>query len=192
MAVTTIPSSPETPAQQIYRKGTVMRLLALALAASYTLGGAAIAQKTVTLENAQHQAIGSVVLTDAPKGVLLRVEARGLTPGWHGMHFHEKGDCSDPAFKMAGSHVHTLTPAVHGLLNPTANDDGDLPNLYADAQGKAMAELFSPLVSLTGSGARPALLDPDGSALVVHARPDDYRTQPIGGAGDRVACAVIR
>lgn len=169
---------------------------ALVFAGTLLLAGAAIAQapagKTVTLQNAHHQSIGTVVLTDAPKGVLLRVEASGLAPGWHGIHFHEKGDCSDAAFKMAGGHVHTMTPAVHGLLNPQANDDGDLPNVHADAQGKVAAELFSPLVSLSGAGGRPALLDADGSALVIHAKPDDYTTQPIGGAGDRVACAVIK
>jgi superoxide dismutase, Cu-Zn family len=173
-----------------------MRLLTLLTAASLTITGAAVAQapaaKTVELQNAQHKAIGSIVLTDAPKGVLLHIEASGLTPGWHGIHFHEKGDCSDAAFKMSGGHVHTATPTVHGLLNPQANDDGDLTNVYADAKGKVMAELFSPLVSLNGAGSRPALLDADGSAVVIHAKPDDYQTQPIGGAGDRVACAVVK
>jgi superoxide dismutase, Cu-Zn family len=173
-----------------------MRLLTLLTAASLAIGSTAVAQapgaKTVDLQNAQHKTIGSIVLTDAPKGVLLHVEASGLTPGWHGIHFHEKGDCSDAAFKMSGGHVHTATPTVHGLLNPQANDDGDLTNVYADAKGKVMAELFSPLVSLNGAGSRPALLDADGSAVVIHAKPDDYQTQPIGGAGDRVACAVVK
>jgi superoxide dismutase, Cu-Zn family len=173
-----------------------MRLLILATAATLAIGSVAIAQapaaKTIELQNAQHKAIGTATLTDAPKGVLLRVEASGLTPGWHGIHFHEKGDCSDAAFKAAGGHVHAATPTVHGLLNPQANDDGDLTNIHADAKGKVMAEIFSPLVSLNGAGSRPALLDADGSALVIHAKPDDYNTQPIGGAGDRVACAVIK
>jgi Cu-Zn family superoxide dismutase len=79
---------------------------------------------------------------------------------------------------------------VHGLLNPAANETGDLPNLFAGADGAATAEVFSPLVSLTAAG-RQALLDADGSALVIHAAPDDHLSQPIGGAGARVACAVI-
>ena len=76
--------------------------------------------------------------------------------------------------------------AVHGLLNPAANDQGDLPNIAAGADGKVMAEAFTSLVTL------PALLDADGSAVVIHAGPDDYKAQPIGGAGARVACAVLK
>jgi Cu-Zn family superoxide dismutase len=81
---------------------------------------------------------------------------------------------------------------VHGLLNPDGNDNGDLPNLFVAADGSATTELFSPLVSLNGAGGRPALLDADGSSIVVHASPDDYKTQPIGGAGARVACGVVK
>lgn len=147
---------------------------------------------TSELKNSKGDAIGTVSVTGTPHGVLLRVEATKLTPGWHGMHFHEKGDCSDAMFKNAGGHVHAKTPVVHGLLNADANDAGDLPNLFVAADGTATVELYSTLVSLHGSGGRPALLDADGSALVVHANPDDYKSQPIGGAGARVACAVIR
>lgn len=134
---------------------------------------------------------GTITVTAAPKGVILRIQASGLTPGWHGVHFHEKGDCSDPKFTSAGSHVHAMTPVVHGLLNANANDAGDLPNIYVGADGTATVELYSTLVTLSGGGAVPALLDADGAALVIHANPDDYTAQPIGGAGDRVACAVI-
>ena len=137
-------------------------------------------------------AMGKVTVTDGPRGVILRVEATGLTPGWHAIHFHEKGVCSDAGFKLSGGHIHAGTPGVHGLLNPTASDYGDLPNIWAGADGTANAEVYSTLVSLDGAGARPALADADGSALVIHASPDDYKTQPIGGAGARVACAVIK
>jgi Cu-Zn family superoxide dismutase len=135
---------------------------------------------------------GTITVTPAPKGVLLRIEAKGLPPGWHGVHFHEKGDCSDPKFQSAGAHVHAATPVVHGLLNAEANDNGDLPNLFVGSDGSVTVELYSTLVSLEGGTPRPALLDSDGAALVIHANPDDYRSQPIGGAGDRIACAVIR
>ena len=164
--------------------------------AALLLAGAAVAQtpltKTATLKDGKGADIGTVTLTDAPKGVLVRVEASGLTPGWHGIHFHEKGDCSDAGFKLSGGHVHTMTPSVHGLLNPQASDQGDLPNIYAGADGKAVAELFSPFASLTAAKGRANLLDADGSAIVIHAMPDDYMTQPIGGAGARVACAVVK
>ena len=84
------------------------------------------------------------------------------------------------------------TTTIHGLLNPEANDSGDLPNVFAGADGSATAEAYSTLVSLKGAGGRPALLDADGSSIVVHASPDDHTTQPIGGAGARAACGVFK
>ena len=131
-------------------------------------------------------------MTAAPNGIILRVQAKGLAPGWHGMHFHEKAGCSEPGFKASGGHIYTKTTAIHGMLNSDFSHAGDLPNLYVNAEGSATEELYSSLVTLSSSGARPALLDADGSALVVHANADDYASQPVGGAGDRVACAPIR
>ncbi|MGN6365752.1 superoxide dismutase[Cu-Zn] [Asticcacaulis taihuensis] len=136
--------------------------------------------------------MGSVTITPAPNGVILRVEAKGLTPGWHAMHFHEKGACSDEKFASAGGHVHNMTPVTHGLLNAGANDAGDLPNLFANVDGTATAEVYSTCVSAREDGKLPALMDSDGSAVVIHAMADDYTTQPIGGAGVRVACAALQ
>jgi Cu-Zn family superoxide dismutase len=170
-----------------------MRILH-ALAAGLTLSVAAFLPALAAsgdLKGPDGASHGTVTVTAAPKGVLLRIEAKGLKPGWHGVHFHEKGACSDPKFTSAGAHVHAASPVVHGLLNPKANDAGDLPNIHAGADGSATAELYSTLVSLSG-GSAPALMDADGSAVVIHASPDDYKSQPIGGAGGRVACAVIR
>lgn len=170
-----------------------MKLTALPLVLLATAASAA-APLTTPLKGTNGAAAGQMTLTDTPNGVLIRIEATGLTPGWHGVHFHEKADCSDMAagFKASGGHVHMTTPTVHGLLNPTANDMGDLPNIYAGADGHATAELFSPMVALREGTLRANLKDADGSAVVIHAKPDDYMTQPIGGAGDRVACASIK
>lgn len=145
-----------------------------------------------TLVGTDGAQVGTVTVTNTPGGVLLRVNARTLSPGWHGMHFHEKGSCEAPKFTSAGPHVHTTTPVVHGLLNEHANDNGDLPNLFVGPDGQATVELYSTLVSLKPGGTRPALLNNGGAALVIHAHPDDYTTQPIGGSGDRVACAVLK
>lgn len=163
------------------------------LIASLALIAAAPAplSRTYLLKGSAMGDIGQVTLTDAPKGVILRIEAHGLTPGWHAVHFHEKAGCSDAMFKSAGAHVHMMTPATHGLLNPDGNDLGDLPNLFVGPDGMGMAEYFSPFVALQSGTSRASLLDADGSALVIHAKPDDYITQPIGGAGERVACAAI-
>jgi len=135
--------------------------------------------------------LGTLTVTAAPRGVILRIEAKGLTPGWHGMHFHEKGACTDDKFASAGGHVHMMMPMTHGFLNAAANDDGDLPNLYVGPDGTATVELYSTYVLLTGDATHPALLGGAGTAVIIHANPDDYTTQPIGGAGARVACAVI-
>jgi Cu-Zn family superoxide dismutase len=146
----------------------------------------------IELKTSTGASVGSALVTEAPNGVLLRIEAKGLPPGWHGLHFHETGDCSKADFTSAGGHVHAMATHVHGLLNPDANEAGDLPNLYVGADGTATVELFSSYVSLkSGGGARPTLMDKDGSALVIHANADDYRAQPIGGAGPRIACGVI-
>ena len=161
------------------------------LAASVASAQDAPANPRIELKNSAGAAIGSATLAEGPSGVLLRLEVKGLTPGWHGLHFHEKGDCSKSDFTSAGGHVHGKPTMVHGLLNPDANEAGDLPNLYAAADGTAQAEVFSSFVSLSGKAGREALQDKDGSALVIHAAADDHKTQPIGGAGARVACAVI-
>jgi len=139
------------------------------------------------LKNASGQVIGQAEAAQGPKGVLIRVEAKGLTPGWHGLHLHAKGDCSKSDFTTAGPHVHGGgAAAVHGLMNPQANEAGDLPNLHVGADGSGAAEIFSILTSVA------SLKDADGSAIVIHAGPDDQMSQPIGGSGARVACAVLR
>ncbi|MBX3489951.1 superoxide dismutase family protein [Parvibaculum sp.] len=137
---------------------------------------------------------GEAVLREGPTGVLLRIEVEGLAPGWHGVHFHATGDCSDEKFMASGGHInhaHEADKAPHGLLNPDGPDFGDLPNLYVAADGAGKAEMFSGLVSFDGAGDRAALFDADGSAIVIHESADDHASQPIGGAGARIACAVL-
>lgn len=173
-----------------------MRSALAALALSFAAASAIAAENPPTtkiqLKNAAGASVGSATLRPGPHGVLLRVEVKGLTPGWHGLHFHETGDCSKSDFTSAGAHVHGQPNKVHGLLNPGFNEAGDLPNLFVGADGVGAAEVFSSFVTLAGdaSGA-PALTDADGSALVIHANPDDHLSQPIGGAGARIACGVI-
>lgn len=141
--------------------------------------------------------IGTARLRQGPAGVLIGLEfqAGTVSPGWHGVHFHEKAECSDAGFKLSGAHVgHAGTPGRHGLLNPAGPETGDLPNIEAPAAGSFGAELFSPFVVLGAQGidGRAPLLDADGSALVIHAARDDHQAQPIGNAGGRIACAVLR
>ncbi len=174
--------------------GRLFTAIGFVLTCSSPLAAQDMIVRSASLVGIGGKGAGQVVLTDAPQGVLLHIEASGLTPGWHAIHLHDKADCTDPAFKSAGSHVHPMATAnaVHGLLNPATTDDGDLPNIFATADGHATAEIFSSRVALRAGTLRADLLDTDGSALIIHANPDDYRSQPIGGAGARVACAAIR
>ena len=146
---------------------------------------------TVMLKNAQGAEIGTALLTQGPTGLVIRIEAADLTPGWHGVHIHATGQCEAP-FTSAGAHINHGDPKKpHGLLNAEGPDDGDLPNIHAAADGKVMAEVFTTHARLTAQGPGQWLKDQDGSALVIHANADDHASQPIGGAGDRVACGVI-
>jgi len=169
------------------RTSAAAAALALALGAAPAFA----AEVTVTFVANDGSDRGVGVLREGPTGVLVNLQLVGLPPGWHGIHFHANGDCSDPAFMASGGHIHA-EHHPHGLLNPDGPDFGDLPNVYAGEDGAVHAELFSALVSLNGLGGRPGLLEDNGSAIVVHAMPDDHMTQPIGGAGDRIACAVVK
>ncbi|HEX5378010.1 MAG TPA: superoxide dismutase family protein [Phenylobacterium sp.] len=169
----------------------VVAALIATLSAAPAFGADAPAIVRIDLKNSAGASVGQATLTQATSGVLARIEVKGLTPGWHGLHFHETGDCSKSDFTSAGGHVHAMATKVHGLLNPDLNEAGDLPNLFVAADGSGTVELLSTFVSLRGPGPRPALADKDGSALVIHAGPDDYISQPIGGAGARTACGVI-
>ncbi|MFN4295754.1 MAG: superoxide dismutase family protein [Brevundimonas sp.] len=147
---------------------------------------------TAELRDNDGQGVGTVSLTQAPTGLLMRVEVNGLAPGWHGIHIHETGDCGDAAFQNAGGHINHARDVPHGLLNAEGPDDGDLPNIYANENGEARAEIFTTRARIAENGPGQWLWDDDGSAIVIHANPDDHRSQPIGGAGDRVACAVVQ
>lgn len=151
---------------------------------------------TTPVKIADGSTIGTLSLTAAPTGILLQIDiTKGLTPGWHGMHFHQTGDCSDPKFMTSGGHInHADSKKPHGLLNPAGPDFGDMVNLYAAADGSAHGQAFTTAVRLeSGSSTTEAVLrDADGSALVIHANADDQISQPIGGAGGRMACAVIK
>ena len=144
------------------------------------------------LVNGESGSAGSATFRQGPTGVLIRIEATGLTPGWHGLHLHGVGRCEGPKFESAGSHVkHGGDSAVHGLLNAGGPESGDLPNLYAGADGRAFAEVFTTGAALVEGAGGEHLLDADGSAILIHAMADDHAAQPIGGSGDRVACGVV-
>ena len=143
------------------------------------------------LLNEKGESIGSVSLAATPHGVLLAVRAAGLPPGVHGFHIHETGRCGPP-FASAGGHFNPFGKQ-HGLMNSAGPHAGDLPNVHVGQDGKLEVEFLAPLVTLgvNPSPAGNALLDADGAAIVIHAGRDDYKTDPAGNGGARIACGVI-
>ncbi|MCC5888471.1 MAG: superoxide dismutase family protein [Gammaproteobacteria bacterium] len=136
--------------------------------------------------------VGTGVLIDGPHGVLIDLDLHGLPPGRRAIHVHGVGTCDDPdeGFVASGGHLNP-EGRKHGLMNADGPDNGDLPNLIVREDGTVQVELFTQLASLRGAPGRPAMLDYDGAALVIHEQRDDHYSQPIGGAGPRIACGVI-
>jgi Cu-Zn family superoxide dismutase len=166
-------------------RGTLILTAFAALAAGQAERGTAKA----TLRDAKGREVGTVVLTDTPRGVLVRVDAKGLPPGERAFHIHERGVCTPPDFTSAGGHYNPAKKH-HGFHSPGGHHAGDMANLVVAADGTARAEVFVEGVKVAGSG--ETLLSGDGTAVVIHAGPDDYRTDPAGDAGGRIACGVIQ
>lgn len=143
---------------------------------------------TADVRNGSGQSIGTAHLTQVGNVVRIVLEARGVPPGLHAVHIHAVGKCDPPDFTSAGPHFNP-TNKQHGALNPEGSHAGDLPNLNAGPDGSGRLETATEQITL-GSGPT-SLWDADGSALVVHAAPDDFKTDPTGNAGGRLACGVI-
>jgi len=140
------------------------------------------------LRNAGGQVVGTAMLTQVGNAVRVVLEAQGLPPGVKGVHIHAVGKCDPPDFTTAGSHFNPQG-RQHGALNPQGPHAGDLPNITIAPDGKGRLESTTQMVTLlTGP---TSVFDADGSAIVVHAAPDDFRTDPTGNSGARIACGVI-
>lgn len=137
------------------------------------------------LKDAKGQSLGDVMLEQTPHGVLIKGTLSNLPAGAHAIHIHETGKCDAPDFKTAGGHFNP-TKKTHGMMSPGGKHEGDLPNITVTADGKAQFEFFAN-EGLTVQ----SLMDADGSAIVVHAQGDDYKTDPAGNAGGRVGCGVV-
>lgn len=143
------------------------------------------------LTSADGERVGQVDLRElSGNTVLMTVDVSGLTPGTHAIHIHETGRCEAPSFESAGGHYAPRGHA-HGALHPEGSHAGDLPNLHVPADGDLTTEGYAHQVTLR-EGLVHTLFDEDGSAIVIHAGSDDYRSQPSGDAGSRVACGVVR
>jgi Cu-Zn family superoxide dismutase len=132
--------------------------------------------------------IGEVRIEETPHGVLMMFALKGATPGVHGLHIHEVGTCDTPTFESAGDHFNPGNKQ-HGFHAATGPHAGDLPNAHVPFSKEAAFEIHAPGLTLR-EGPR-SLLDANGSAIVMHGAPDDYRSEPAGESGDRIACGVI-
>ena len=139
------------------------------------------------LKDANGKTVGNVLLTDTPHGVLLHVTLMGVPEGQHAFHIHATGQCVAP-FTTAGGHFNPANKQ-HGIENPMGMHAGDMPNVAVPAGGSLTFDSFAPDVTLK-AGAN-SLFDADGSAVVLHAAADDYKGDPAGNAGARIACGVV-
>ena len=131
---------------------------------------------------------GTLTFTEATAGVLIKLELKGLPPGKHAIHVHETGKCEGD-FSSAGA-IYNPLGAKHGFLHDEGPMAGDLPNIYAGADGTVVAEVLSPFLTLSKE-AEETLFETDKTAVVIFAKGDDYESEPDGGAGARVACGVL-
>lgn len=143
------------------------------------------------LANAQGATVGLAKLSATATGVKISVSISQLSPGDHGIHIHNVGKCEGPAFTTAGGHFNP-TSAHHGIHNAADPHPhlGDLPNLTIDAKGKG--KLTFVVEGVTLAPGPNSLFHDGGTALVIHAKPDDLMSDPSGNSGDRIACGVIQ
>jgi Cu-Zn family superoxide dismutase len=171
----------------IRKKSAVLNLVFLCASSS------AFAQSSpsavATFHDLQGRNVGKAILTQTANGVLIEMELSNVAAGEHGFHIHETGICdAADGFKSAGGHYEP-SQHQHGYLDAGGPHAGDMPNQFIGRDGTLRAHVLNPNITLSDGPA--SLFDADGSAIVVHAGPDDYHSQPAGNAGDRIACAVI-
>ena len=149
--------------------------------------GATATSATASMRDANGKELGTVKLADTEDGIDVAGRPSGLPPGDHAIHLHAVGRCDPPKFESAGDHWNP-TNRQHGTQNEQGPHLGDLPNFTVGQDGSATIQATTPSGTLRGAN---ALLDADGAAVVVHAKADDYKSQPSGDSGDRIACGVV-
>jgi superoxide dismutase, Cu-Zn family len=141
-----------------------------------------------TLKGVDGKEVGMVELTQTSSGVLLKVSVQGLPAGEHAFHVHAVGKC-DPPFDSAGGHFNP-GGKKHGLMATEGSHAGDMPNLHVPQDGELTVEVLNTAITLD-KGHPNSVFGPNGTAIVIHAGVDDYKSDPAGNAGKRIACGVI-
>jgi Cu-Zn family superoxide dismutase len=145
----------------------------------------------VELKDAQGNSIGTAKIEPIISGVEVKLDLHGLPPGEHGIHFHQNPKCDPPDFKSAGPHFNP-EKHQHGLQNPLGHHAGDMLNITAGSNGKVKTEVSDNDVTLGPVSDPHSLFANGGTALMIHAKADDMKTDPSGNSGDRIACGVIQ
>lgn len=169
---------------------TALLVHSLAFGSARAEESASTGELLVPIVNDKGEQIGNAQLMQHNDKVVINVEAKGLKPGTHGIHFHAEGKCDAPDFASAGAHFNPHEKQ-HGFKNPKGFHSGDLPNIQVKADGTVNAKLESGAVSLQ-PGKPNSLLKSGGTALIIHEKADDYVTDPSGNSGARIACAAIK
>jgi len=170
---------------------TILNLKQAALAAlivAATALPAAAQSAKATLKTADGKDAGSATLTQTPSGVLIALSAKNLPAGEHAFHVHAVGKC-EPPFTSAGGHFNPESKK-HGMMAMEGHHAGDMPNLHVPASGEIAVEVVNASITLD-KGKTNSVFGPNGTAFVIHAGKDDYKTDPTGDAGGRIACGVI-
>lgn len=168
---------------KVLRIATVMAGLSVIAASPATAQSA-----KSTLRSADGQSVGTAVLSQTPAGVLVQLSLKGLPPGERAFHIHGVGKC-EPPFTSAGGHFNP-TAKKHGMLAADGHHAGDMPNLHIPASGSLTVDVLNAAVTLE-KGRPNSLFGPQGTAFIIHAGKDDYRSDPTGEAGGRIACGII-
>lgn len=143
---------------------------------------------TVQLQDTNGKDVGSVAMIQTPAGVLLKLAIKGLPAGEHAFHIHAVGKCEAPKFESAGGHFNPDNHK-HGMMSGPGHA-GDMPNLHILQSGELQVDVMNTAITLE-KGKPNSVFDADGSSIVIHDKADDYKSDPAGNAGDRIACGVI-
>jgi Cu-Zn family superoxide dismutase len=171
------------------KQGVWLIVVLLALGLSTTARADGVRQATIQVRDAAGQVVGMVTLTEQADGVLVEGSFKGLPAGAHGLHFHTVGMCT-PTFDAAGG-PYNPTHRQHGFNNLHGVHAGDLRNLEIGADGRGTYRSITDRITLA-PGAANTVYDADGTSLMMHATADDYRTDPSGNSGGRIACGVVQ
>jgi len=166
---------------------TLLLILAVTAASGQ---GKAMKKKTVELKDAKGTDVGTATIESKASGVEVKLNLKDLPPGEHAVHFHQNAKCDPPDFKSAGPHLNP-TGKQHGFDNPQGHHAGDMKNFTVKENDTAKATVMDEDVVLgTGSEAN-SLFANGGTAIMIHAKADDYKTDPSGNSGDRIACGAV-